>query len=60
MSLKIYNVLTKKLEEFKATGDLVLSQINCLRSENERLNKLREVILPKLMNGKLDIENIKA
>lgn len=50
----------KKLEEFKATGDLVLSQINCLRSENERLNKLREVILPKLMNGKLDIENIKA
>ncbi len=50
----------KKLEEFKSTGDLVLSQINCLRSENERLNKLREVILPKLMNGKLDIENIKA
>lgn len=50
----------EKLEEFKATGDLVLSQINCLRSENERLNKLREVILPKLMNGKLDIENIKA
>ncbi len=49
-----------KLEEFKSTGDLVLSQINCLRSENERLNKLREVILPKLMNGKLDIENIKA
>ncbi len=50
----------EKLEEFKATGDLVLTQINCLRSENERLNKLREVILPKLMNGKLDIENIKA
>lgn len=48
----------KKLEEFKATGDLVLSQINCLRSENERLNKLREVILPKLMSGELSIDII--
>lgn len=48
----------KKLEEFKTTGDLVLTQINCLQSENEHLNKLRKVILPKLMNGELDIGNV--
>ncbi len=48
----------KKLGEFKATGDFVLSQIHCLRSENERLNKLREVILPKLMRGELNLDKI--
>lgn len=50
----------KKLEEFKSRGHLVLTQINNLRSENERLSQLRDSILPKLMNGVLDSDKIEV
>ena len=49
-----------KLEEFKSMGNLVLTQINNLRSENEYLTQLRDSILPKLMNGELDIDKIEV
>ena len=49
----------KKLEEFKSMGNLVLTQINNLRSENKHLSQLRDSILPKLMNGELDVDNVK-
>lgn len=49
-----------KLEEFKSMGNLVLTQINNLRSENEYLSQLRDSILPKLMNGELDIDKIEV
>lgn len=48
----------KKLEEFKSMGNLVLTQINNLRSENKYLSQLRDSILPKLMNGELDVDKI--
>ena len=48
----------KKLEEFKSMGNLVLTQINNLRSENRHLSQLRDSILPKLMNGELDVDKI--
>ncbi len=48
----------KKLEEFKSMGNLVLTQINNLRSENKHLSQLRDSILPKLMNGELDVDKI--
>lgn len=48
----------KKLEEFKSMGNLVLTQINNLRSENKHLSQLRDSILPKLMNGELDVDQI--
>lgn len=50
----------KKLEEFKSMGNLVLTQINNLRSENKHLSQLRDSILPKLMNGELDIDKIEV
>lgn len=49
----------KKLEEFKSMGNLALTQINNLRSENKHLSQLRDSILPKLMNGELDVDNVK-
>lgn len=49
----------KKLEEFKSMGNLVLTQINNLRSGNKHLSQLRDSILPKLMNGELDVDNVK-
>lgn len=48
----------KKLEEFKSMGNLVLTQINNLRSENKHLSQLRDSILPMLMNGELDVDKI--
>ena len=36
----------------------IFSQIRNLRAENERLESLRDTLLPKLMSGELDISDI--
>lgn len=38
--------------------DLILETINNNNNENEKLSELRDTLLPKLMNGKIDLDNI--
>lgn len=38
--------------------DLILETINNNNNENEKLSQLRDTLLPKLMNGEIDLDNI--
>lgn len=38
--------------------DLILETINNNNNENEKLSELRDTLLPKLMNGEIDLDNI--
>ena len=39
--------------------DILLNKIQQMQKENEMLIKLRDTLLPKLMNGEIDLEKIK-
>lgn len=38
--------------------DSILEKINVNNNENEKLSELRDILLPKLMNGEIDLDNI--
>ena len=48
-----------ELRIFDATIQPIFAQIRNLRSENDRLAKTRDILLPKLMSGELDVSNLK-
>ena len=37
----------------------IIKKINSLKSENNKLSKLRDTLLPKLMSGEIDVSTIK-
>ena len=46
------------LDKFDKLTDPILDQIVANRLENHRLADLRDTLLPKLMNGKIEVENL--
>lgn len=50
---------TKAIEKFNSIIESFFSQIFENGQENERLAALRDTLLPKLMNGEIDVENVK-
>lgn len=49
-------------EELKALDTMIqplFAQIRNLRCENDRLTALRDTLLPKLMNGEIDVSEVK-
>lgn len=47
-----------ELERFNSVAGPILMQIQNNRNENKRLSALRDTVLPKLMNGEIDIDGI--
>lgn len=47
-----------ELERFNSVAVPILMQIQNNRNENKRLSALRDTVLPKLMNGEIDIDGI--
>ena len=48
-------------EEFNKFSNLVSNNIKIIQENeksNEQLEKLRDALLPKLMNGEIDLDNI--
>lgn len=48
----------EKLEEFNALALPILAQIHSNRCENKRLSAVRDVLLPKLMAGEIDVAEV--
>lgn len=44
--------------EFNKLADIVIDKRMLLKEENEKLSQLRDTLLPKLMNGEIDLDNI--
>jgi type I restriction enzyme S subunit len=46
------------LESFHKKVEPLLRQKHCLRQQSERLVKTRDLLLPRLISGKLSVENL--
>ena len=47
-----------ELKALDATVQPIFAQIRILRTENDRLPTTRDVLLPKLMSGEIDVSDI--
>lgn len=47
-----------KIEEFDMLSQSVFSQIYANGKQNDGLSKLRDTLLPKLMSGEIDVDNV--
>ncbi len=43
------------LEEFESEVDMILRQIKCLAISSLKLTKARDLLLPRLMNGEIEV-----
>lgn len=58
MKHNIYIPNDKELKQFEDLAEVYTNKMFNLSKENETLIKLRDTLLPKLMNGEIDLENI--
>ena len=49
----------QSLEQFNNTIEPIFDAIRNYRDENDRLSALRDTLLPKLMNGEIDVSEVK-
>ena len=57
-----YNVIIPDengLKEFNSISKNVIEKRLLIIDENRKLSELRDTLLPKLMNGEIDLDNIK-
>ena len=57
-SYKIYKISLEKQNEFCQKINPIFKLQKELEMENCNLEQLRDTLLPKLMNGEIDLENI--
>lgn len=55
---KFYNPDNDTLEKFNSIAEAMMNMINKNSTENKQLESIRDTLLPKLMNGEIDLENI--
>ena len=48
----------EKIKKLSSKLDLMFSKMKQIKEENETLTQLRDTLLPKLMNGEIDLDNI--
>lgn len=58
MMYPVYVPSDEELTKFNKIAQPVLKQIQLNREENKRLTELRDVLLPKLMSGEIDVSAI--
>ncbi|HHX66615.1 MAG TPA: hypothetical protein GX708_00980 [Gallicola sp.] len=49
----------EKIKKLSLELELMFSKMKQIKAENQILTQLRDTLLPKLMNGEIDLENIK-
>ena len=57
-NFKIYIPSKKELEKFENQVGNIFDKIALNCTENQNLEQLRDTLLPKLMNGEIDLENV--
>ena len=58
MKHNIYIPKDKELYEFENIAKLYTDKMFNISKENETLEQLRDTLLPKLMNGEIDLDKI--
>ncbi len=56
-----YKLIVPNLEtqkKFETIAQVIYEQINNIEKQNDKLSSLRDVLLPKLMSGEIDIDSI--
>ena len=48
----------EKQDDFCKRNESIMKKIQCNKVENYKLEQLRDTLLPRLMNGEIDLENI--
>ena len=56
--LKIYNSDLKIISKFEKIAEMVFEQIQNLKNKNQILNQTRDRLLPRLISGKLSVEEL--
>ena len=46
----------KTLQQFEEIGASIAAEVKCLHSQNVRLREARDILLPRLMTGMIDVE----
>lgn len=57
--LAIIIPISKHIDHFEKIVTPIDAQIETLSQENVRLAELRDTLLPKLMSGEIDVDNVK-
>ena len=55
----IYIPTKEELKEFNVICKAIINKMNINQEENNKLEKIRDTLLPKLMNGEIDLDKIK-
>ncbi|MNL83687.1 hypothetical protein D3C87_2114090 [compost metagenome] len=48
----------EEIKKFHSVQVSLLNRMNTIRAENTNIIKLRDTLLPKFMNGEINLENI--
>ena len=54
----IYIPTKDELEEFNIVCKAIINKMNINQAENQKLEQIRDTLLPKLMNGEIDLDKI--
>lgn len=57
-SYEIKKIDLEKQNDFCKRAESIMKKIQCNKVENYNLEQLRDTLLPKLMNGEIDLDNI--
>jgi len=57
-SYEIKKIDLEEQNDFCKRAESIMKKIQCNKVENYNLEKLRDTLLPKLMNGEIDLDNI--
>jgi type I restriction enzyme S subunit len=57
-SLQVYEPSPEKAQEFESAVGPMLEQVYCLAAQNRRLAATRDLLLPRLVSGRLDISDV--
>ena len=59
-SIKIVIPENKILNKFSSLADSMIDEMLILRSKNQILQETRDLLLPRLISGKLSVENLEV
>jgi type I restriction enzyme S subunit len=58
MRLKIISPTTNIVERFENLSSKIFTEIGILKDKNKNLQQTRDLLLPKLINGQVDVSNL--
>lgn len=57
-NLEVYQPTLEEIEKFHIIEEPILKRMLQIKEQNKKLEKIRDTLLPKLMNGEIDLDKI--